>query len=209
MIPDNIIANADDFGFDEVISDAIILSYQQGLINSTSMIVNSGYFDDAVVLIKQNPIVKNIGVHINLTLGRPLTNINNRFLDKYGCWNPLVTNRFLNLYPSRTSEVFFAEICTQIERLLEQGIEVNHLDSHHHVHILPCYIALFMRAAKKYNLKLRLAQTRGSGNLFKHLYRQEINRHIFNENLHYHPILSILALLISITMISKQPVWLN
>ena len=40
---------------------------------------------------------------------------------------------------------------------------------------MPCFYQLFLDAAKKYNLKLRLAQTYNEGSYLKFLYRKYIN----------------------------------
>ena len=77
------------------------------------------------------------------------------------------------------------EICAQIERPLQAGLKINHLDSHFHLHTLPCFYKLFIAAAKKYNLKLRLAQTYNEGSYLKFMYRRYINLKMKNGGLNY------------------------
>ncbi len=185
MIPSNIIANADDFGFDKNITEGSIRAYQQGYINSVSILTNSDYFEEAIPIIKSYPLLKNIGIHINFTLGKPLTAIDKKYLTATGEWNRAVTGKIFAVPDKQSRGAFYKEICYQIERALNAGININHLNSHHHVHILPCFAGLFIKATRNYGLKLRLAQTRASGSLLKSLYRQQLNKTIISNNLNY------------------------
>ena len=47
-----IIINADDFGYRTQINKAIIYAYKNGIVRSTSMLVNRDAFDEAVLLAK-------------------------------------------------------------------------------------------------------------------------------------------------------------
>ena len=60
------IINADDFGISPGVNQAIITAYQKGVLNSTSMMMNVAYTDEAIALYKQNPGLA-VGVHLNLT----------------------------------------------------------------------------------------------------------------------------------------------
>ena len=51
-----IIINADDFGWDESCSKAILSAFECGYISTSTMCVNGAYFEEAVSLI-QNSIV--------------------------------------------------------------------------------------------------------------------------------------------------------
>ena len=185
MIPLNIIANADDFGFNKNITDGIVRAYERGYVNSLSLMTNGNYFEEAVSIIKSRPLLKNVGVHINFTLGKPLTAINKMYLTHTGEWDRTNVDKVFMVLSKQSSEAFYKEICCQIERALNAGIDINHLDSHHHVHTLPCFVRLFIKAARSYDLKLRLAQTSPSGNIFKNLYRQQLNKAIISNELNY------------------------
>ncbi|GAA4100220.1 ChbG/HpnK family deacetylase [Mucilaginibacter panaciglaebae] len=185
IIPLNVIANADDFGFDKLLTDGCILAFERGYINSISIMTNTDYFNEAVSVLKKYPSLRNIGIHVNFTAGKPLTNMDKRFLTSEGEWNPTVINKSYTILDKRARAAFYKELCCQIEQALKVGINVNHLNSHHHVHILPCFTGMFMKAASNYGLKLRLAQTNSSGNFLKNLYRRKLNAIIVSKDLHY------------------------
>ncbi|MGZ3756184.1 MAG: ChbG/HpnK family deacetylase [Mucilaginibacter sp.] len=65
------------------INKAILYCFENGIINSTSLLSNTTYFEEAVELIHKNPIISNVGVHINLSKGKPVTSFDqHRYLDK-------------------------------------------------------------------------------------------------------------------------------
>jgi len=176
MIPDNVIANADDLGLQPSINRAILYCFEQGYINSASLLTNTEYFDETVYLIHQNPSIINIGVHVNLAEGKPVTNFDQEaYLDSDGNWNLNMTNKKVSLLPPGANMAFAKEINAQIDKTLSAKIPITHLDSHYHIHTLPAFYKLFLKAANSYNLKLRLAQTYSEGSWVKFTYRKYVN----------------------------------
>lgn len=187
-IPANILANADDFGYSLSVNKAILYCYQQKLINSSSLMVNTKSFDDAVEIIHQNStIVRNIGVHVNLAEGKPITNFGeNNFLDDNGNWDFAKVNQKFNFrLNAGEKRAFLSEINAQIEKVLSHNIALVHIDSHCHLHTLPCFFRLFIEASRQHRLKLRLAQTYSEGNYAKFYYRKYINNIFKKHNINY------------------------
>ncbi len=171
-----IIANADDLGLRISVNSAILECFNAGFINSASLITNSSIFDETVAMIKNEKQIKNIGVHINLVEFKPLTSFSARcFLNKEGNWNLTAVNNKLLILNKKEWHAFEREIHAQIDKALSAGLTIVHLDSHYHVHTLPAFYKLFIKAAKKYNLKLRLAQSYSQGNYITFLYRKWLN----------------------------------
>lgn len=175
-IPLNVIANADDLGLSLSINKAILHCFEQGYINSTSLLVNTDFFDETIGLIHQNPSMYNIGVHINLAEGKPVTNFKQfNYLDENGNWNFKKVNRKFNFFSSETRLAFSEEIYAQIDKALSNKLPIVHIDSHCHLHTLPCFYKLFLNAANQYKLKIRLAQTYFEGNYLNYYYRKYLN----------------------------------
>ena len=186
LIPENIIVNADDFGLRPSINQAIVNCFEKGYINSTSFLTNTPYFEDTVHLIKDYKVISNIGIHVDLAEGRPITNFDKlTFLDDDGNWNLKETNKKIRVLDKNTKALFIKEIYAQIDKALAANIDITHLDSHHHLHTLPCFYPLFLQAAKQYGLKLRLAQTTNEGNYIKFSYRKFINRRFKVDHVQY------------------------
>lgn len=62
-----VIMNADDFGFSKGVNWAILEGFQQGILTSTSLMVNMPGFDHAVSLMKQYPDLLHVGIHLVTT----------------------------------------------------------------------------------------------------------------------------------------------
>ena len=78
-----LIVNADDFGISEGAVLGIIAAYQQGILTSTTCMMNMPYTDMAISLAKQHPQL-GLGIHLVLTLGKPLTSNCKSFIDENG-----------------------------------------------------------------------------------------------------------------------------
>ena len=68
-----LIIHADDFGINESVSRCIAECIDRGWVSETSLMVNMPYADDAVELARQRGFDERVGLHLNLSEGRPLT----------------------------------------------------------------------------------------------------------------------------------------
>ena len=87
----NIVVNADDFGMSRQTNEAILQAFEKGLISSTTIMANMPAFEEACQLARQHHLQRRIGLHLNVTEGKPLTaDIADcpRFCDAGGCWRP-------------------------------------------------------------------------------------------------------------------------
>ncbi len=175
-LPKNIIANADDFGMNPQVNKAVLYCFEHGYINSTSIMVNTEFFEEAAEMAQKHTFITNIGVHVNLTDGKPITNFaRHNYLDDKGNWDKKKVNQKLQLLTPSSKSAFFEEINAQIVKALSHNLPITHLDSHRHVHTLPAYYKLFLQAAKDHKLKIRLAQSYFAGKRLNFFYRKRLN----------------------------------
>src|SRR5262249_60976007 len=66
-----LIVNADDFGLTTGVNRAIIEGHTRGAITSATLMANMPAFDAAVRLANDHPSL-GVGLHINITQGRPV-----------------------------------------------------------------------------------------------------------------------------------------
>ena len=112
----NLIINADDLGYNNPTNEAISFCFEQGYINSTSLMTNTACYEEAVDIIHQNSSIINIGLHINLGSGRPVSNfVNKAYLNEEGEWDRQKTNQVLNYFDSTVRAEFSTEIHAQID----------------------------------------------------------------------------------------------
>lgn len=133
----NIIVNADDFGRDECATRAIAECFRRGWIHRTTLMVNMPFAEEAVAIARQEGFMDKVGLHLNLTEGRPLSDemIRSRFCDRTGCFNLMRNLRnAIRPFGFRTCDALRAEIIAQIGKFKGFGLPLLHCDSHHHVH---------------------------------------------------------------------------
>ena len=179
------IINADDLGYDIAINKAILESFRRSLITRASLMVNMSGFEDAIHLIQTHPFLPgNIGLHLNLTEGYPLTEaIRNcsRFCDASGRFIYKRQNSLFFL-SRREKKAVYQEIKAQIEKAIHAGVLLSHLDSHHHVHTEWAILRLSIRLGKEYNVRnIRKARNMGrEPRPLKMVYKSFLNRYLKN-----------------------------
>ena len=134
-----LIIHADDFGINESVSRCIAECIDRGWVSETSLMVNMPYADDAVELARQRGFDERVGLHLNLSEGRPLTREILRFprlCTADGVFNKAFhmrqLTRFILSKPERNA--IKDEIKAQLEKFMSYGGLMRRLDSHHHVH---------------------------------------------------------------------------
>ncbi|MEN6391109.1 MAG: ChbG/HpnK family deacetylase [Syntrophomonas sp.] len=139
MISGEIIINADDFGESSQKNRAIIQSFNQGLVSSTTIMANGEAFEEACQMAHENRLAKRIGVHVNLFTGKPLTEkIKDcpRLVNRDGEFDfqlKVANRNWLPMSPGERTAVF-QEITGQINLCRKNGLPIFHADSHHHQH---------------------------------------------------------------------------
>lgn len=182
-IPYNLVVNADDFGLNGTKNFAISKCFELGIINSTSIVTNFSAFDAAIKLGIENGFQNKIGLHVNLTEGKPLTDFSTtKLVSEDGFFiKEKIDKKFVFLSPEE-KKLVKSEIEAQLKRLLINNITPTHINSHHHVHTLPWLAPIFIIIAKKYNVKIRIAQTWNKNhNLIVPTYRRILNN-IYKRN---------------------------
>lgn len=159
-----IIINADDFGLTKQKTDAIIEAYKKGYITDTTMVVNTDSFEYAASKIIENHLEDSIGLHFNLTEGKPLST---KILDceaftRNGYFhNEINRNKKLT---KKEKQAVYEELEAQAKKMKENSIHLTHCDSHHHIHTAPNIYPIFLEVCKEYRIhKVRI--TRNIGNI--------------------------------------------
>ena len=177
-----LIVNADDFGRSESVNRAIYEAFEQGRVNSTTLMANMPAAEEALELAKKGGFADRVGIHLNITEGMPISSgiRNNPLICGYdGSFNQaFYHNTKYRLYMDRQSiDQIKDEFDAQIRRFLNLGFTVMHVDSHHHVHTnYPVFTAL-----KELSAKYDFDYIRLSRNLYKGgSLPNRIYKHFFN-----------------------------
>ena len=161
-----LVVNADDFGLTENTSQGIAEAHRRGILTSATLLANGAAFDSAVELARGSPEL-GVGVHLNLTNGRPISD--------HSMVPSLVNhNGHFSGSPARLARRILArrvclaeverELAAQIEKVQASGIAATHLDGHKHVHMLPGVFPIVVRLAQRYRISgVRVAIERTVG----------------------------------------------
>jgi hopanoid biosynthesis associated protein HpnK len=156
-----LIVNADDFGRSHSINEAVIRAHQEGILTSTSLMVNEPGFDEAVALARENPKL-GVGLHLTLLVGHSalspekipgLVNHRGEFSN-----NPVGVG-FRYFFNRRLREQLRAEIHAQFDRFRTTGLSLDHVNGHLHLHLHPVVFRILMEDAGKLGIQ-RMRLTR-------------------------------------------------
>jgi hopanoid biosynthesis associated protein HpnK len=164
-----LIINADDFGLTERINDAIVEGHRKGIVTSTTLMANGPAFDNAAERAKTERKL-GIGIHLNLSEGTPLTDPSQLscLINETGVFylSPVQMLRKLML-PGMSLGKVEMELRAQIEKVLNAGIEVTHLDGHKHFHFLPQFLHIAIRLAQEYKIPAIRCAREWTSSLFR------------------------------------------
>lgn len=147
--------NADDFGLAEHINNGIIECSRNGIVTSTSIMANGEAFEHAVYLSMSNPTLA-VGIHLVLVEEKPIfaSEEISSLLSADGKFHKNYRKFVLQFLSGRIDRREIEnEFRAQIEKVLQAGIQVTHIDSHQHLHIFPPILEIVLRLAKEYDIK--------------------------------------------------------
>lgn len=181
-----LIINADDFGKSEDINVAIMSAMNLNLCLDTTLLVNFEASAHAAGIAISNKKKHNVGIHLNLTEGFPLTNRiknENRFCNRDGLFQYKKNKRIIHLSASERRAVY-EELTSQIQLCRNLGIPISHADSHNHIHEEPGMLLILLSILKKENIPfLRIAKNIGRTSLINSTYRKVYNSILSFNNL--------------------------
>ncbi len=147
-----LIVNADDFGLSKGQNYGIVEACRHGVVTSTTALVNGDAIEHAAALSRELPAL-GVGMHFVLTLGMPLTPMpaltRDGVLGKW-IWE-MAEQGTLPL------DEIARELDCQFNRFVDLfGQEPDHIDSHHHVHMIPAIFPLVAEFARRKGVALRV-----------------------------------------------------
>jgi len=168
-----LIVNADDFGMAPGVNRAILEAHRTGIVTSTSLMANGAAFDEAAAAARATPSL-GVGLHLNLTQGRPLSGALSlgAMVGADGGFLGNAERLYFQMVAGRVSmQAAEREIRAQIECLQDAGIQPTHVDGHQHAHMWPPLFELVARLATEYGVPgVRVSRERRAG--FRALWRR-------------------------------------
>lgn len=150
-----LIINADDFGIHPAVNEAVRKAATEGILTSTSLMAGGDAFDEAVEMAR-SMLSLGIGIHLTLVGGiKPvlppsevpsLTWDNGVFCHDYG---KLIVR---DLEGKISLSEVYAEWDAQIQKIMNTGLSITHMDGHQHMHMWPHFYPIARDLAKKYHI---------------------------------------------------------
>lgn len=182
-----VMINADDFGWSESCTLAILKSFDEGLIDTTTMICTGEYFENAVQKIFDSHYACNVGIHFDLTEGCPITDrIKN---DPFFCDGEGRFHMHINRYAIMTAEQkkhAYEELSAQAMRFRGTGLRFHHADSHHHIHTALNIYPIMEQVTREFGIeKMRISRNVGKNSLVKRVFKAGFNELLRLKRLNY------------------------
>lgn len=150
-----LVVNADDLGADEARNRGIFEAIEAGAVTSVSVLANAPALRDAIDGIRSlGSEGLSFGIHCNLSEGTPLSGNLKLLTGTDGCFRGKKSAHSLFLAgddPELRREIR-QELSLQIAALRDQGIRIDHLDGHQHVHIMPAVLGTAISVAKTHGI---------------------------------------------------------
>ena len=163
-----LIITSDDFGLSRGVNKAVEKAWQEGLLTCASIMPGGTAFDDAVAIARRNPGLQ-VGLHLTLVQGKavlPPSQIPG-LVDEAGCFsdNPVEAGMRYFFHKGLYKQLR-REIEAQIERVVDSGIPLSHIDGHLNIHLHPTVFAFLCDLMPRYGItSFRLSRERLSHNL--------------------------------------------
>jgi len=149
------IINGDDFGLSPGVNRGIIEAHRRGILTSVSLMATGEAFEEAVDLVRGHPDLS-IGVHLVLVEGIPvlpagripsLVIPDGRFLGSPGAFLARWLTGRIRLEEVRQ------EFEAQVAKVLDHGVQIDKLDSHMHLHLLPGIFEIVLALARRHRIR--------------------------------------------------------
>lgn len=174
----SLVLHADDFGMNEAVNRGILLGFSHGLLTSTAILTNApgcataiAQWQDLLSRFTQRTLSSresrerladsrapfDLGVHLNLTQGRPLTadrypalllDDEGRFPGVFGL------ARRLLISGRKFRPAIERELTAQIEVLLDHGLAPTHLNAHQYIDLFPVLAAILPELLRRYAIRV-------------------------------------------------------
>lgn len=148
----SLIVNADDCNLTSGVTHAILECHDQGIVSSTSWLINLPSNPDEVAAVRDSRI--GVGIHLNVSLGAPVLNAEDisSLVTEEGLFKKKSDHECLPPLAADLVKEYTAQI-----KLFEQKFSrlPTHLDTHHQLHDQPVFMLSLSQVARDNKLPIR------------------------------------------------------
>jgi hopanoid biosynthesis associated protein HpnK len=163
-----LIITSDDFGLSKGVNAAVEKGWQDGILTCASIMAGGAAFDDAVAIARRNPGLQ-VGLHLTLVQGHsvlPLSQLPG-LVNEAGCFsdNPVKAGMHY-FFDKSLYKPILREIEAQIQKVVDAGIALSHVDGHLNIHLHPTVFGFLTELMPRFGItSFRLSRERLGHNL--------------------------------------------
>ncbi len=150
-----LIITGDDLGLSLPINEAVEEAHRRGILTTASLMVGGRATADAVERARRFPSLK-VGLHLVLVDGSsvlPPEAIPN-LVDQRGRLSSHLIEAGMNFFFwPKVRQQLEAEIRAQFEAFQKTGLLLDHVNTHHHMHLHPTVSRLLLKVGREYGMK--------------------------------------------------------
>ncbi len=150
-----LIVNADDYGRTPGVTRGILRAHEQGIVTSTTVMMNMPYAAEALQLAEQYPRL-GVGVHLVFTSHYPILPPEEVASLVRGDGTFYRPDELVERVIEVDLNQLRAELRAQVELFMSTGRRPTHLDCHHSVYLYPPFFAVHVELAREFALPMRM-----------------------------------------------------
>jgi predicted glycoside hydrolase/deacetylase ChbG (UPF0249 family) len=152
-----LIVNVDDFGLTSGVNAAVEELFVAGSVTSATLLVAGDAVSEAAAIAKRHPRL-GVGLHFNLTLGRPCAPPGevSSIVDSDGRLFPRKRLVARAIRGQVEPDDVRRELAAQVDAFHSLGVEMSHVDSHQHAHVVPRVFDAVAEFCEQRRLPLRM-----------------------------------------------------
>ncbi|WP_346379956.1 hopanoid biosynthesis-associated protein HpnK [Acidithiobacillus sp.] len=150
-----VIFNADDFGLDMAVNEAVESAHRDGVLTTASLMVAAPAAADAVARARALPRL-GVGLHLTLVDGTPLLPAEQvpDLVDEQGRFAADLWRRGVRYFLlPQVRRQLAAEIRAQFAAFAATGLELDHANAHKHLHLHPTVLIQMLDIGKEFGLR--------------------------------------------------------
>jgi len=150
-----LIITGDDFGLSLAVNEAIEEAHREGVLSTASLMVGAKASADAMERARRLPTLR-VGLHIVLVEGSPVlpTQEVPDLVDERGWFSSHLIRAGINFFfRPKVRRQLEAEIRAQFQAFQGTGLPMDHVNTHHHIHLHPTVSGILLKVGKEYGLR--------------------------------------------------------
>jgi len=163
-----IIITSDDFGLSPGVNAAVEKGWRDGILTCASIMPGGASYSEAVKIAGRNPGLQ-VGLHLTLVQGKavlPPSQIPDLVNEAGEFSNNPVTAGMRYFFDKGLYKQLLREIEAQIQRVVDSGLPLSHIDGHLNIHLHPTVFAFLTELMPRYGItSFRLSRERLAHNL--------------------------------------------